>query len=266
MNTRHQLTPADALALVDQSAEHWIWPRPRILVAKGKTSITATRLVWEAVRGAPPLGMCLISTCLVPKCVHPDHRVIGTKQEARRAMLMWPNERADNAGEVHPNARLRNRDVAFIRAQVDQHTGKLQFRAASMLAALFGVHVTTIYTVISRGRRQKLWRGVKRAGRMHSLEELRELVIRAEGTGTLGKWHVPKDDVRECDCGEPATVRLADRSMVCGRCEAMDRRKTDPDLLAAVRAGERSARELAEEFDVTPRTVVRVRARLRGAA
>jgi hypothetical protein len=51
--------------------------------AEGK-QLLAHRLMWEAIKGPIPQGMCVLHRCDNPPCVRPSHLFLGTKGDNRR--------------------------------------------------------------------------------------------------------------------------------------------------------------------------------------
>lgn len=82
----------------------------------GKT-VATHRLSYEMHRGAVPAGLYVRHICDNPRCVNPDHLLIGTPSDNVRDM--WERARARPTGvrgEKHLKAKLTEDDVRAIRA------------------------------------------------------------------------------------------------------------------------------------------------------
>lgn len=96
------------------------------------------RLIWCAIHGRPPIGMCVCHKCDNRKCINPAHLFLGTQQDNLEDML----SKGRNAkGAMLPNTVLTPRQVRYIRKQYKRGRG-------SLLANQFGVNANTIYDVV----------------------------------------------------------------------------------------------------------------------
>jgi hypothetical protein len=80
-------------------------------------NVATHRYSYEIHKGAIPDGMYVRHTCDNPRCVNPDHLLIGTPSDNVRDM--WERARARPRGvkgEKHLKAKLTEADVRAIRA------------------------------------------------------------------------------------------------------------------------------------------------------
>ncbi len=120
----------------------WLWtgnltPSGYGIFRLGRDS-RANRVAWILSHGAPiPAGMVIRHTCDTPRCVRPDHLVIGTHLDNQRdsaARGRRPYQR-DLAAFARKFAKLTDRDVIEIRSI----PGRLKNGQREALAAKFGV-------------------------------------------------------------------------------------------------------------------------------
>lgn len=119
--------------------------------ANGKRAQSTHRVVWEALNGPIPAGLCVLHSCDNPPCVNPAHLWLGSfadnnrdraaKGRSNRDMSM----RRPTRGEMVNTARLTAAHVRTIR---------LRYAAGGItqlgLAEAYGVHEPAIYKIISR--------------------------------------------------------------------------------------------------------------------
>lgn len=115
---------------------------------------SAHRVCWELVFGPIPFGMLVCHRCDNPACVRPEHLFLGTHTDNVRDMVA-KGRRVDNAGELHPSAKLSNAQVAALCAEYA--TGATQ----RDLAARYGVTQPTVSKLV-RGRRRGIYAEVRR--------------------------------------------------------------------------------------------------------
>ena len=97
---------------------------------------SAHRVMWEAVNGPIPDGMCVLHRCDVPSCVCPDHLWIGTMQDNSSDCVTkgrWGESRS-LSGEDNPTAKLSEKDVLEIRSSSEtQRVLSCRFKVAQSL-------------------------------------------------------------------------------------------------------------------------------------
>lgn len=99
----------------------WIWLGATVPdgyggIDIGDKKVRAHRASWEAHRGPIPDGMCVLHRCDIPACINPDHLFLGTQLENiadRTKKRRGKNPR--KPGESHPNSKLSDEAVRFIR-------------------------------------------------------------------------------------------------------------------------------------------------------
>lgn len=125
---------------VDKSGPCWLWTGATLKTGYGSIRINkkaerAHRVSFEMAKGAIPGGMLIRHTCDEPRCVNPDHLILGThSQNAIDAC-----ERGQHpCGEASKLAKLSNADVRAIRAALAAGA------CGATLAKAFKVEETTI--------------------------------------------------------------------------------------------------------------------------
>lgn len=100
----------------------------------------AHRVSWIAFKGVIKKGFCVCHHCDNKRCINPDHLFQGTNQDnvtdkmikGRYIIPSRPN------GENHPLAKLKNKDVLYIRESNER---------AMDLAKKFKMHIGSIYSI-----------------------------------------------------------------------------------------------------------------------
>jgi len=114
-------------------------------IRHGSATLITSRVVWELTHGPIPEDQYVLHSCDNPPCCNPAHLFLGTKKDNSEDMVQKDRSMA---GEAHPQVKLTDADVAFIREA---------YRARSMsgreMARRFGVTEGTI-SLIARGKRR----------------------------------------------------------------------------------------------------------------
>ena len=113
---------------IDPGAGCWNWIGPLNNMGYGKfsfanTSLQAHRFSYEMVNGELGRGKVVRHTCDNPKCVNPDHLVMGTHSE--NTQDMYARQRAPNA-KLNPDLvrsirRLRNETDMLVKEIAEIH-------------------------------------------------------------------------------------------------------------------------------------------------
>lgn len=74
----------------------------------------AHRMSYDCFIAPIPDGMLICHKCDNRKCVNPDHLFVGTQSDNRNDMYA-KGRGVDRKGEKHPERKLREEDVMFIR-------------------------------------------------------------------------------------------------------------------------------------------------------
>jgi hypothetical protein len=98
------------------------------------------RLVWEALNGPIPEGMCVLHHCDNPPCVNPRHLFLGTRQDN---MADRDAKGRSARGETNGRARLSGSDVASIRAAANAGV------SPKRLAEFWGLNRTYVQDIIA---------------------------------------------------------------------------------------------------------------------
>ena len=117
-----------------------------------------SRYVWQITNGCEiPKVMLIMHTCDNPNCVNPDHLKLGTHKDnmADRSM-----KGRTSKGSKHPNAKLTENDVYFIKFESNDITPKI-------LSEMFGVTKDTICEI----RRGKSWKHVTEDSILQSVDK-----------------------------------------------------------------------------------------------
>lgn len=159
------LTDADYVAFWEQvdirgDDECWLWTglvnRARMSYGKAKVGnryYTAHRVAWRSFNEAPvPAGKLIAHRCDTPLCCNPSHLFVATHAENIHDMFL-KHRNADLKGSKHPNAKLDEAKVAYIR-RVSKSV------PARVLAAQFGVTPSLVNMVITR----TIWKHVDGVG------------------------------------------------------------------------------------------------------
>ena len=135
----------------------WLWTKGDgygVFWAEGKC-VSAHRFSWLIHFGQVPDRLDVLHTCDTPACVNPQHLWLGTNADNVADMLSKGRQAAGDKssarlhpesllrGTEHPNAKLNDEQVRFIRAA---YTGSN--RTQQSLANEFGVNQTIISDVI----------------------------------------------------------------------------------------------------------------------
>lgn len=76
----------------------------------------AHRVSWMIHFGEIPIGLCICHKCDIPNCVNPEHLFLGTQMDNLRDMVKKGRGGYHGLpGEKHPDAKLKEKDVLFIR-------------------------------------------------------------------------------------------------------------------------------------------------------
>jgi len=108
------------------------------------TSFRAHRWSFAEAHGPIPAGMCVCHRCDNPLCVNPAHLFLGTQADnmadkARKGRAHKPNRR----GEIHPNVKLTDAQIAEIRSNYAGGWGE-----QTKLARDYGVHNSLISAIV----------------------------------------------------------------------------------------------------------------------
>jgi hypothetical protein len=114
----------------------------------GSKLVAAHRFSWELHNGPIPEDKCVLHKCDNPPCVNPSHLFLGTKKDNSLDMLM---KKRLPVGEYHHKAKLLNRDILFIKKEVNSGVKQVS------LAHEFNVNRSTINNVV-KGRRRKTFK------------------------------------------------------------------------------------------------------------
>ena len=133
----------------------WLWTRATVagygVVWTPVANLRAHRVAYELAVGPIPEKRDILHRCDVPRCVRPDHLMVGTPQENSRDMVRKGRAPRQD-GERNHHARLTDVEVAMIRALATHG-----FRQAD-IAAVFGtsqVHVSRIVSGRMRATREE---------------------------------------------------------------------------------------------------------------
>lgn len=99
----------------------WIWGASCLKGGYGKFTIhkkdlTSHRVSYMIHKGEIPLGFVVRHTCDNPKCVNPDHLLVGTRLDNVRDMDDRGRRRTPS-GENHKNSKLTRENVIYIRQE-----------------------------------------------------------------------------------------------------------------------------------------------------
>ena len=108
------------------------------------------RLSYELNLGPIPEGMSVLHSCDNPRCINPEHLVLGTHDDNMRHLKERgrANRKPVNVGDKNASAKLSEKQIVDIRASVESR---------KVLADLYGVSYSNI-CLIKSGRS---WRHVK---------------------------------------------------------------------------------------------------------
>lgn len=99
------------------------------------------RLAWELTKGELPSYLCVLHVCDNPRCVNPDHLVLGTRRDN---MLDKQRKGRQAKGEDAGNVKLTTSKVQLIRGMYD--SSKL---TQQQLAELFSVSQPAICRIVN---------------------------------------------------------------------------------------------------------------------
>ena len=105
-----------------------------------KSTVHASRVAWELLRGPIRKGLCVLHKCDNPRCVNPKHLFLGTNADNTRDML---RKGRAYGGERHHTSKLTNRQVA--RAILLYQEGWTLTRVAKK----YGVTTQCIYNYVN---------------------------------------------------------------------------------------------------------------------
>lgn len=116
------------------------------------TSVSAHCWSYEYHHGDIPEGMVVMHTCDNPKCVNPDHLVLGTRKDNQRDMK---EKGRASSGERHHNSVLTEREVLAIKEMMNRFPPTTASKAAfagiqAFLGEWFGVSRTCISKIHCR--------------------------------------------------------------------------------------------------------------------
>lgn len=128
---------------IDDMTGCWVWlgaktPKGYGNIRYNKKYLKAHRASYQAFTGEIPKGMVVMHSCDNPSCVNPAHLSIGSNQDNDDDKV---RKLRQTFGESHPNAKLTNDAVLYIRSM---HGIKKQ----SELAAEFGVGQSRISSIL----------------------------------------------------------------------------------------------------------------------
>ena len=106
----------------------------------------AHRVSYSLYKGNIPKGLCVLHKCDVPACVNPNHLFLGTLQD-NVADMISKNRQRSLKGEDHPNSKLKNEDVLFIRSNTI---------SPNRLAQKYKVRHSTIINI----RKRRIWKHI----------------------------------------------------------------------------------------------------------
>jgi hypothetical protein len=121
----------------------WEWKGTIMSTGYGRwgRKYTAHRKSYEFYKGEIPRKLFVCHSCDNRKCVNPSHLFIGTSKDN---MQDAAKKGRTLRGEKHPNSKLTNKDVSFIKS-----TYKIKNCTESYLANLFNVSQMAIHYVLS---------------------------------------------------------------------------------------------------------------------
>lgn len=103
----------------------WLWLGKPNRYGYGRLSVGARgaavellahRIAWALAYGDIPAGMMVCHSCDTPPCVRPDHLFLGTNVDNVADRHAKGRDGGPPAGEAHFNAKLRDSQVAELRA------------------------------------------------------------------------------------------------------------------------------------------------------
>ena len=107
------------------------------------------RWKWEKENGPIPDGMLVCHHCDNPKCINLAHLFLGTIADNIADMFNKGRGKTTFKGEAHPNAKLTNKQVSFIR----KHYHKVGNRSNMYtLAAMFNVGYECVRRIVKNKR------------------------------------------------------------------------------------------------------------------
>jgi len=115
----------------------YAWARDPAL---GRNDVVS-RIVWRAIHGPIPAGMCVLHRCDVRCCINPAHLFLGTNHDNVKDKVAKGRH---HRGEQAMRSVLTEQQVLEARALNAQGLGYRK------LARRFGVHRTTIKALIQR--------------------------------------------------------------------------------------------------------------------
>lgn len=137
---------------LDETTGCWLWPGevnnkgyPRMWVEGRRMS--GHRAVYELFKGPLGPGQVVMHECDTPRCINPDHLILGTQLENLADMRAKGRGTAPpvHRGESHHKAKLTERQVREMRARYAG--GGVSQR---VLALEYGVSQTSIKDVLLR--------------------------------------------------------------------------------------------------------------------
>lgn len=115
------------------------------MVMKNSKRELVSRYFYKKYKGEILKGLLVRHTCDVTNCINPDHLLQGTVKDNVRDSIER-NRRSPQEGERNHNAKIRNKDIEYIRNNKNIKVLELSEK--------FGVHISTIYNIRS-GRKRK---------------------------------------------------------------------------------------------------------------
>ena len=113
------------------------------------------RLIYEWIHGEIPPQMIVMHTCDNPRCINPEHLILGTQRDNMHDCCL-KNRFA--RGEKSGPAKLTEKDVKDIRRRHIRRGDEPNKRGnSSLLAEEYGIDIKNIWYIVNR----KTWKHIK---------------------------------------------------------------------------------------------------------